>query len=102
MLVVLCGFGDRALKAERSLIDLIMKLRADCSEIHEYLHVSKYDSLVNIGCMRLAAFTLLTPIRRIVRYLAGVEHLTRLGTRRLFLKTYHVCCWDVEPFSLCC
>jgi hypothetical protein len=39
MLVVLRGSGDRALKADQSLIDPIMKLNADCPKIQEYLHV---------------------------------------------------------------
>jgi hypothetical protein len=33
MLIALRGSWDHALKADRSLIDLIMKLKADCSEI---------------------------------------------------------------------
>jgi hypothetical protein len=45
------------LKADQSLIDPIMKLKADCPKIQEYLHVSKYDSLINISCMHLEAFT---------------------------------------------
>jgi hypothetical protein len=53
------------LKADQSLIDLIMKLKADCPEIQEYLHVGQYDSLTDTSCMRLAAFTLLTPIGRL-------------------------------------
>jgi hypothetical protein len=53
------------LKAYRSLIDLIMKLKADCPKIQEYLHVSQYDSLIDMGRMRLAVFTLLTLIRRL-------------------------------------
>jgi hypothetical protein len=59
------GFGDRALKADRSLIDPIMKLKADCPEIQKYLHVSQYDLLIDTSRMRLAAFTLLTPIGRL-------------------------------------
>jgi hypothetical protein len=65
MLVTLHGSGDCALKADRSLIDPIMKLKAHCSKIQEYLHVSKYDSLVNTSRMRMAVFTLLTLIRRL-------------------------------------
>jgi hypothetical protein len=33
MHVALHGLGDRALKADRSLIDPIMKLKADCPKI---------------------------------------------------------------------
>jgi hypothetical protein len=84
MLIVLRGPKERALKADRSLIDPIMKLKADCPKIQEYLHVSKYDSLVNTSHMRLAAFTLLTSIRRITQYLAGVKHLIRSETRHPF------------------
>jgi hypothetical protein len=62
MLIALHDFMDRALKADRSLIDPIMKLKADCSKIQEYLHVSQYDSLIDTNCMHLAGFTLLTPI----------------------------------------
>jgi hypothetical protein len=40
MLIALCGSVDRTLKADWSLIDLIMKLKVDCSEMQEYLHVS--------------------------------------------------------------
>jgi hypothetical protein len=65
MFVILCGPRDRALKANRSLIDLIMRLKLDCPKIQWYLHISKYDSLVNIKCMRLVAFTLLTSIGRL-------------------------------------
>jgi hypothetical protein len=53
------------LKADRSLIDPIMKLKADGPKIQEYLQVSQYDSLIDTSCMRLAAFTLLTPIERL-------------------------------------
>jgi hypothetical protein len=65
MLIALCGFGDRALKPDRSLIDPIMKLKMNCPKIQEYLHVSQYDSLIDISCMRLTAFTLLTSIERL-------------------------------------
>jgi hypothetical protein len=65
MLIALRGSGDRALKADRSLIDSIIKLKADCPEIQEYLHVRQYDSLINISRMRLAAFTLLMSIERL-------------------------------------
>jgi hypothetical protein len=65
MFIALRGSGDRALKADRSLIDSIMKLIVDCLDIQEYLHVSQYDSLIDTSRMRLAAFTLLTPIRRL-------------------------------------
>jgi hypothetical protein len=54
--------GDRALKADRSLIDLIIKLKANCLKIEEYLHVSHYDSLIDTSHMRLAMFTLLALI----------------------------------------
>jgi hypothetical protein len=53
------------LKADRSLIDPIMKLKADCPEIQEYLHVSQYDLLIDTRHMRMAAFTLLTPIGKL-------------------------------------
>jgi hypothetical protein len=56
---------DRALKADRSLIDPIIKLKADCSKIQKYLHVSQYDSLINTSHMCLTAFTLLTQIGRL-------------------------------------
>jgi hypothetical protein len=65
MLIALRGSEDHALKAGRSLIDLIMKLKADCPEIQEYLHVSQYDLLINTRYMHLAAFTLLTLIGRL-------------------------------------
>jgi hypothetical protein len=64
-LIALRGSGDHALKADRSLIDSIMKLKADCPEIQEYLHVSQYDLLIDTSRMRLTAFTLLTPIGRL-------------------------------------
>jgi hypothetical protein len=66
MFIALRSSGDHALKADRSLIDPIMKLKVDCPEIQEYLHVSQYDSLIDTSCMHLAAFTLLTPIRRLL------------------------------------
>jgi hypothetical protein len=47
MFITLRGLGDHTLKADESLIDTIMKLKVDCSEIQEYLHVSQYDSLVD-------------------------------------------------------
>jgi hypothetical protein len=59
------GFGDHALKADRLLIDPIMKLKADYPEIQEYLHVSQYDSLIDTSHMRLATFTILTLIGRL-------------------------------------
>jgi hypothetical protein len=65
MLIILCGPGDHALKADQSLIDLIMKLKADCPKIKEYLHVCQYDSLIDTSHMHLATFTLLTPIERL-------------------------------------
>jgi hypothetical protein len=49
-----------------SLIDPIMKPTADYPKIQEYLHVSKYDSLVNTSHMSLASFTLLTLIGRLL------------------------------------
>jgi hypothetical protein len=64
MLIVLRGSGDRALKADRSLIDLIMKLKVDCPKIKKYLHISRCDSLIDTSRMRLTAFTLLTLIGR--------------------------------------
>jgi hypothetical protein len=73
------------------------KLKADRPKIYEYLHVSWYDLLADTSRMRLAVFTLLTPIRNIVRYLAGVKHLTRSRTHYLFFETYHFCCWAEEP-----
>jgi hypothetical protein len=42
-----------------------MKLKVDYPEIQEYLHISQYDSLIDTGYMRLAAFNLLTPIERL-------------------------------------
>jgi hypothetical protein len=39
MLVALSGPSGRALKDDRSLSDLIMKLKADCPRIQVYLHV---------------------------------------------------------------
>jgi hypothetical protein len=59
MIIALRGPGDCALKVDRSLIDPIMKLKADCPKIQDYLHVSRYDSLIDTSRMRLAAFTLL-------------------------------------------
>jgi hypothetical protein len=53
------------LKADQSLIDLVMKLKADYPKIHEYFHESEYNLLVNTSCMRLAAFTFFTPIGRL-------------------------------------
>jgi hypothetical protein len=64
-LVSLHSPGGHGLKADRSLIDLIVKLKAVCPEIHEYLHVSQYDSLVDTSRMRPTSFTLLTPIKTI-------------------------------------
>jgi hypothetical protein len=66
MLIALRGFEDRALKADRSLIDSIIKLKPDCPEIQEYLHVSQYDSLIDINHMCLSTFTLWTPIERLL------------------------------------
>jgi hypothetical protein len=65
MLIVLRGSKDHTLKADWSLIDPIMKLKADCPEIQKYLHVSQYDSLIDTNRMRLTAFTLLMLIRRL-------------------------------------
>jgi hypothetical protein len=65
MLLVLHCPRDHALKADQSLIDLIMKLKADFPKIHEYLYISKYDSLINTCHMRLVAFTLWTSIGKI-------------------------------------
>jgi hypothetical protein len=62
MLIALCGSGDHTLKADRSLIDPIMKLKADCPEIQEYLHISQYNSLIGTSHMCLVAFTFLTLI----------------------------------------
>jgi hypothetical protein len=39
-LIALCNSGNRTLKADLSLIDLIMKLKPDCPKIQEYLRVS--------------------------------------------------------------
>jgi hypothetical protein len=65
MLIALRSFGDRTLKIDRSLVDLIMKLKVDCPKIQEYLYVNRYDSLINTSHMRLTAFTLLTLIGRL-------------------------------------
>jgi hypothetical protein len=86
-LIDLRGSGDRALKGDRSLIDLIMKLKLNCPEIQEYLHVSQYDSLIIISRMRLATLPFWRwsgncPI------LSWVKHLTRSGMRHLFFETY--------------
>jgi hypothetical protein len=40
MLIALRGPRGRTLKADRSLSNPIMKLKADCLEIQIYLHVS--------------------------------------------------------------
>jgi hypothetical protein len=64
-LIALCGFGNRALKTDRSLIDLIMRLKTNCPEIKEYLHISQYDLLIDTSRMRLTAFTILMPIGRL-------------------------------------
>jgi hypothetical protein len=64
--IVLHGSGARDLKVDRSLIDPIMKFKADCLEIQEYMHVSQYDSLIDTSRMWLAGFTLLTPIKRLL------------------------------------
>jgi hypothetical protein len=64
--IILRGFGARALKADRSLIDLIMKLKADCPKIQEYLHISQYDSLIDTSRMRLTAFTLFNADQEVV------------------------------------
>jgi hypothetical protein len=66
MLIALHGFGDRALRVDRSLIDPIMKLKSECPEIQEYLHISQYDLLIDTSCMRLAVFTLLMSIGRLL------------------------------------
>jgi hypothetical protein len=65
MFIALRDSGDRALKANWPLIDSIMKLKTDYPEIQEYLHVSQYDSLIDTSHMRLIAFNLLAPIRRL-------------------------------------
>jgi hypothetical protein len=65
MLIALRGSVDHTLKADRSLIDPIIKLKSDCPEIQQYLHVSWYDSLIDISHMRLTVFTLLTSIGRL-------------------------------------
>jgi hypothetical protein len=65
MLIALRGSGERALKADRSLINSNMKLKADCPKIQEYLHVNLYDSLIDTIHMRLVVFNLLMPIRRL-------------------------------------
>jgi hypothetical protein len=65
MLIALHSFEDHALKVDRLLIDLIMKLKADCPEIQEFLHVSQFDSLIDICHMRLTVFTLFTPMGRL-------------------------------------
>jgi hypothetical protein len=64
-IITLRSSGDCALKADRSLIDSIMKFKADYPKIQEYLHISQYDSLIDTSHMHLTAFTLLTPIRRL-------------------------------------
>jgi hypothetical protein len=58
--------GVHALKVDRSLIDPIMKLQVDYPEIQKYLYVSQYDLLIDTSRMRLTAFTLLTPIGRLL------------------------------------
>jgi hypothetical protein len=65
MLIALHDPGVHALKVDRSLIDPIMKLKADCPKIQEYLHVSQYDSLIDTSHMCLVVFTLLTLIGRL-------------------------------------
>jgi hypothetical protein len=37
--------------------------------------------------------------REVVRYLAGVKHLTRSRTCHLFFETYHFCWWAGESFQ---
>jgi hypothetical protein len=50
------------MKVDLLLIDPIMKLKADCLEIQEYLHVRQYDSLIDTSHMCLTVFILLTSI----------------------------------------
>jgi hypothetical protein len=63
--VMLIAIWIKLHRSSWSLIDLIIKLKADCPQIKEYLHVSQYDSLIDTSRMRLAGFNLLTPIRRL-------------------------------------
>jgi hypothetical protein len=64
-LIALHGFGDRGLKVDRSLIDPIMKLKADYRKIQEYLHIRQYDLMIDTSHIHLTMFTLLTPIERL-------------------------------------
>jgi hypothetical protein len=64
-IITLHSSRDCDLKVDRSLIDPIMKLKADCPKIQEYLHISQCDLLIDISHMRLVAFTLLMPIGRL-------------------------------------
>jgi hypothetical protein len=61
----LAWLKDRTLKADRSLIDPIMKLKADYPKIQKYLHVNQYDSLIDTNRMCLTTLTLLMPIGRL-------------------------------------
>jgi hypothetical protein len=93
-LITLRDFRVRALKVDRSLLDPVMKLKADWLEIQEYLHVSQYDSLINTSRMRLAD-------REVAQYLAGVKHLTRSWTHHLFLRLIIFADGLESPFDLC-
>jgi hypothetical protein len=94
MLIFLRYSGYCTLKADRSLIDPNMKLKVDFPKIQVYLHVSQYDSLIDTSCIRLASFTLLTPIRRFPN--------TRLGTHHLFLLRLIIFAIGLEShFDLC-
>jgi hypothetical protein len=53
MLIALRGSRDLALKADCSLINSIIKLKADCPEIQEHLYISQYDSLIDTNHMCL-------------------------------------------------
>jgi hypothetical protein len=110
MFFILRDSEDHALKADRSLIDSIMKLKPDRFEIQEYLHVCQYDSLIDTSRMPIwftdryksyasGSVYYFDTDREVARHLVGVKHLTRLGTRHLFFETYHFCCWTGESLQ---
>jgi hypothetical protein len=96
MHIVLRGSRDHALKADRSLIDPIMKLKAYCPQSPGLFACKPIWSADRYKPYESSSVYPFDADRVVAWYFAGVKHLTRLVTRHLFFETYHFYCWTGE------
>jgi hypothetical protein len=101
MLIALRGSEDHALKADRSLIDPIMKLK---SGLPQNLRVFARKPVWFTDWYKSYASDNVYPFdvdQKVAWYLAVLKHLIRSGTRHLFSKLIIFADGLESPFDLC-